>query len=339
MEVQRFKVERYQLDRVIEKPDQEQHTESSDAKIILTESDGKEDELLRKLTLPEMVGNSNPPGWASVISSAKEGDLQQRVVLENKHKVFQLLIEEIAPQTKNIIRHYEVKPENPTTDLRIFTENEGAYTILSDMLVTRQFKTVLIPDFTGQILNGLTVLNQYGIVHKDIRCSNILVDKITNIVKIAHFEKASYHRWDSNLGTSIQYPEGSSRFASKEMQQLLAFDTISGPAAVGPATDVFSLGCAVIEMYTRKPPEWVYEENGKRKEYSFAQSETTEVDFVRHMHALWKRQAMPDDSRIVDAKQPEMAVKARAFVALCFGPARGRSCESLKFHSFLNPTL
>ncbi|XP_055357468.1 dual specificity protein kinase zak2-like isoform X2 [Paramacrobiotus metropolitanus] len=309
MELQRFKVERYSLERMTVEPNQPSPEVASSEKIVLTGNDGDEDKLLRKVTLPGMIGSNNPPGWASVISPAKVDDTQQRVVLENKFKVFELLIKEIAPQTKNIIIHYAVKPENPMTDLRIFTENEDAYTLLSDMLKTRRFKTAMIPGFTGQILNGLLLLHQYGIVHKDIRCSNILVDEMKNIAKIAHFEKATYHRWDSNLGTSIKYPEGSSQFASKEMQELLAFGTNSRATEVGPATDVFSLGCT---------------------------GETTEGDFVRHMCALWSHGAKPDESGIRDANQPELEEKARAFVGFCTGPAsERRSYETLKFHPFI----
>ncbi|XP_055356715.1 uncharacterized protein LOC129601832 [Paramacrobiotus metropolitanus] len=343
-EMQRFMVRRYQLNLETKQSTQPKYlnvkTRPVSFKIALTGTEPNNDELLKKLVLPERAGKNSQSYWASIISSAEKDKRPNRVVLGNKLKVFQLLIKEIAPQTENIIQHYAVKPENPTTELRIFTESEDAYTLLSGLLMTRRFRKTMIPGFTGQILSGLTILNYYGIVHKDIRCSNIRVDETKNIVKICHFEKASYHRWDSNLGTSITYPEGSAQFASKEMQELLAFDLNGRRADVGPATDVFSLGCTVIEMYTRQLPVWVYEKDGKLRQYHFSGGDDREVDFVRHTCALWNLQAMPDVSCLSDVMEPEMAEKAREFVRLCFAPSdERRSSEVLKWHPFVRSAL
>ncbi|XP_055350959.1 dual specificity protein kinase zak2-like [Paramacrobiotus metropolitanus] len=333
-EMQRFRVERYNLLRIPEEPTPAEPAEPNSLIPRFFGNDDNVDERLKNMTLPEMVTKSVQPDWVSIISPVRDDDAQQQTLLENKHKVFELLIK-FASQTKYIIHHYAVKPENPTTELRVFTVVEDTYMLLSTRITLRIFQREMISGFTGQILEGLAFLHQNGIIHKDIRCCNIYVDR--DIVKIAHFEKAAFHHKDSMLGTSITYPEGSSQFASKEMQELLAFDGSRRAGPVGPATDVFSLGCTVLEMYARKAPAWVYDNADKTSEkYKFLSGDRTEGEFVRHLYELWQRQAMPDVSGII----PEAAEKARDFVHACFMPSSDRSpCDLLKLHPFIRPPL
>ncbi|XP_056159471.1 mitogen-activated protein kinase kinase kinase 1-like isoform X2 [Syzygium oleosum] len=96
--------------------------------------------------------------------------------------------------------------------------------------------------FTRQILNGLKYLHDQNVVHRDIKCANILVDA-GGSVKLADFglAKATEMRAaKSFLGTT--------QWIAPEVVKSLK----NGSYEL--AADIWSLGCTVLEMLTREPP-------------------------------------------------------------------------------------
>ncbi|GAY58406.1 hypothetical protein CUMW_186780, partial [Citrus unshiu] len=88
-----------------------------------------------------------------------------------------------------------------------------------------------VSSYTRQILNGLTYLHERNVVHRDIKCANILVDAgglapTTNDVK-------------SSKGTPF--------WVAPEVMNLKN-------NGYGLSADIWSLGCTVLEMLTRQPP-------------------------------------------------------------------------------------
>ncbi|XP_055357466.1 uncharacterized protein LOC129602469 isoform X2 [Paramacrobiotus metropolitanus] len=284
--------------------------------IVLEEPEEKRNSLK---ALEEKLIHLDELGGAKSVTACLVSSLNKcrLAMIKNKHKVAELLFEK-SPE--NVVKH--LKPilldygAEPTMELVILTQSEGDFEPLSTMIATRAFCVQMVPVFTKQILSGLRMIHENGIVHKDIRCSNILVERRQTdattpfTLKIAHFEKAAYLNTESCFGDyPITSPEGSSQFASPEMQQLI-FGSDNSTSPVGTATDIFSLGCTVVEMVQRSPPRWIYEKHGTIMEYNF-KTERTLTEFVVNLGMLLRWKASPD-ARIL-----RNFPSASAFVSAC----------------------
>ncbi|XP_055350972.1 probable serine/threonine-protein kinase fnkE isoform X2 [Paramacrobiotus metropolitanus] len=301
--------------------------------IVLDEAEEKKRsvELAHRLTHPEVQDRERTS--ACIISALPAKDCKADV-LEKRHALAKLLVK-ISGNTKQIIKHFAAELHDNATVLVIFTEYEGDFMPLSAMITTRRFRVSLVPQFTSQILTGLSVIHEYSIIHKDIRCSNIFVQtsekdgKIIYTLKIAHFEKSSFDSTKSSNGEYSIWPEGSSQFASPEMQQLTV-NTDDQRTRIGSATDVFSFGCTVIEMVQRSPPRWIYYRDGQMMQHSF-KGESKFTEFVSNLHSLSVHAAQPDTSAFGSQ------FNALAFVTACITrcPDKRPTCAQLQEHALI----
>jgi serine/threonine protein kinase len=101
----------------------------------------------------------------------------------------------------------------------------------------------LIKIYLKQILNGLNYLHKKGIVHRDLKSANILLDS-NGCVKLADFNCAGRINLsgDSNVLNSFK---GTIPFMAPEV--LLQNN-------YGRKADIWSLGCVLLEMYTGEQP-------------------------------------------------------------------------------------
>ncbi len=185
----------------------------------------------------------------------------------------------------------------------------------------------LIKIFLKQVLEGLEYLHSKGIVHRDIKSANILLDVKGNI-KLFDF------------GCSAQYIESSSKMPSAPNGDISAFstdlkemqvnnseeflDSLKGtlpwmaPEVVcqkkyGKKADVWSLGCTVLEMATGKPP-WGKLDN-----------------FYQAMIKIGKSNDIPEIPN-------KISKNLRDFLLMCFrrNPKERPSIKRLKEHIFVN---
>lgn len=106
----------------------------------------------------------------------------------------------------------------------------------------KKLEEPVIRRYTRQILHGLKYLHVRKIVHRDIKCANILVDQ-DGTIKLADF------------GVSKYIKEQGTPFSLKGSPYWMAPEVIlSMNVGYEYAVDIWSLGCTVIEMVTGKPP-------------------------------------------------------------------------------------
>eukprot|EP00217_Crustomastix_stigmatica_P008349 CAMPEP_0183794576 /NCGR_PEP_ID=MMETSP0803_2-20130417/3921_1 /TAXON_ID=195967 /ORGANISM="Crustomastix stigmata, Strain CCMP3273" /LENGTH=377 /DNA_ID=CAMNT_0026038981 /DNA_START=124 /DNA_END=1253 /DNA_ORIENTATION=- len=102
--------------------------------------------------------------------------------------------------------------------------------------------------YVAQTLEGLAYLHEQGVVHRDIKGANILTTK-DGLVKLADFGVATQRakgKGDTNVPSAeSSAPAGTPYWMAPEVIEL---------SASGPAMDIWSVGCTVVELLTGAPP-------------------------------------------------------------------------------------
>ncbi|CAI5488764.1 unnamed protein product [Closterium sp. Naga37s-1] len=106
----------------------------------------------------------------------------------------------------------------------------------------------LLSKYVRQVLQGLAFLHSMEFVHRDIKCSNILVDK-SGTIKLADF------------GLAKHYSASLDMTGCRGTVWWMAPEVINASGGYDWAVDIWSLGCTVIEMVTLWPP-WFHPASG-----------------------------------------------------------------------------
>ncbi|ORC86246.1 protein kinase [Trypanosoma theileri] len=125
--------------------------------------------------------------------------------------------------------------------LRIYLEYVSGGSISSVLRTFGPFREKQASIYARQMLSGLAYLHSRNIMHRDLKGDNLLVDP-NGTLKISDFGTAK-HLIDAHNHSTLA---GTAYFMAPEV--ILASDT------VGLASDVWSVGCCVIEMLTGEPP-------------------------------------------------------------------------------------
>jgi serine/threonine-protein kinase len=116
---------------------------------------------------------------------------------------------------------------------------------LSSALLRRQVGHGAVLQLLAKIARALHVVHQAGIIHRDVKPSNILLDAAGE-PRLADFGVARIAERTSHL-TEPGQPVGTVAYMAPEV-------VVSGGAAATPASDVFSLGCVLYEGLTGETP-------------------------------------------------------------------------------------
>ncbi|KAK9320982.1 kinase-like domain-containing protein [Lipomyces orientalis] len=191
----------------------------------------------------------------------------------------------------NIVRYHGfVKTDDILYIILEYCEN-GSLTLIS-----KDFGTIpehLVAIYIAQVLQGLVYLHDQGVIHRDIKGANILTTK-EGIVKLADFGVATRASDDPQV-------VGTPNWMAPEIILL------NGATS---ASDIWSVGCTIIELINAKPP----------------------YNDLEQMQALY---------RIVHDEHPPfptgISALLRDFLMLCFQkePAHRASARDLLRHAWI----
>ncbi|KAI9717479.1 MAG: hypothetical protein M1828_007179 [Chrysothrix sp. TS-e1954] len=117
-----------------------------------------------------------------------------------------------------------------------YCENGSLHSICKNF---GKFPENLVALYMAQVLHGLIYLHEQGVIHRDIKGANILTTK-EGLVKLADFGVAT-----KVTGPSEASVVGTPYWMAPEVVELSGATT---------ASDIWSLGCTVIELLDGKPP-------------------------------------------------------------------------------------
>ena len=101
---------------------------------------------------------------------------------------------------------------------------------------------VQVKFYMQQLLSGLQHCHERGILHRDIKGSNLLIDK-NGMLKIADFGLANYY--NPNKPVALTNRVVTLWYRSPEL--------LLGTTRYGPGIDLWSAGCLLAEMFAGRP--------------------------------------------------------------------------------------
>lgn len=147
----------------------------------------------------------------------------------------------------NIVQYLGFEQKESTYSL--FLEYVGGGSISSCMKSYGGFEEQLVRFITKQVLLGLEYLHSNGILHRDMKADNLLLE-IDGTCKISDFgiSKRSQDIYANNAEMSMQ---GTVFWMAPEVIDSIVEDQKQGYSA---KIDIWSLGCVVLEMFAGKRP-------------------------------------------------------------------------------------
>lgn len=149
---------------------------------------------------------------------------------------------------KNIIKYICTQPGENVNEIEIIFEYCNGGSIKQLLEKFDKFDEKLIRLYVKQILEGLVYLHEQGIVHRNIKNCNILVDG-NGCVKLSDFVVSNILIGD-DAGAILYFNTNN----GIDPPYWMAPEIVNKEPNLTSAVDIWSLGCIIIEMATRKPP-------------------------------------------------------------------------------------
>ena len=198
---------------------------------------------------------------------------------------------------KNIVKYYGSFTKGKKLNLVLEYCSEGS---LSKLLkIYNNLNENIIRKYVSQILDGLEYLHANNIIHRDIKCANILIGE-GGVCKLSDFGEAKLIKKERNPNSSIH---GTANWMAPEIIKSSTETRFS---------DIWSIGCTIIEMFQGKPP------------YS------DKKDTLSIFNSIIKNNEPPEIPE-------EMSDLLKDFVQKClfFEPSKRYNVYELKRHPFL----
>ncbi|CAG8732212.1 541_t:CDS:2, partial [Ambispora leptoticha] len=147
-------------------------------------------------------------------------------------------------QHENIVQYLGCQRDDET--LNIFLEYVPGGSVTTILNNYGALEEPLVRSFVRQILQGLEYLHGKDIIHRDIKGANVLVDNKGRI-KISDFGISKKVEDQIRASISVHRPslQGSIFWMAPEVIKQTAYTS---------KADIWSLGCLIVEMFTRNHP-------------------------------------------------------------------------------------
>eukprot|EP01102_Stenamoeba_stenopodia_P014041 TRINITY_DN4630_c0_g1_i8.p1 TRINITY_DN4630_c0_g1~~TRINITY_DN4630_c0_g1_i8.p1 ORF type:complete len:686 (-),score=156.58 TRINITY_DN4630_c0_g1_i8:1450-3507(-) len=153
----------------------------------------------------------------------------------------------------NIVRYVDQIVNPKSSQLNIVMEYIENGSLANMVMECGRFPEGLCKTYIAQTLKGLYFLHQQGVIHRDIKGANLLITK-EGKVKLADFGVSTKLQAATESDSSAvvaedddetKIPAGTPYYMAPEVIQFLG---------AKPVSDIWSLGCTVIELLTGEPP-------------------------------------------------------------------------------------
>ncbi|ODQ77910.1 hypothetical protein BABINDRAFT_25189, partial [Babjeviella inositovora NRRL Y-12698] len=201
--------------------------------------------------------------------------------------------------------------EKSATSYSLFLEYVAGGSVGSCLRMYGRFSEQVIRYLTKQVLLGLSYIHDKGILHRDLKADNLLLET-DGTCKISDFgiSKISKNIYDNNAEMSMQ---GSIFWMAPEV--VLSASSKEHKSGYSAKVDVWSLGCVVLEMFAGRRP-W------------------SDADAVRALFKLGIAKSAPP---IPEDTLPYVSEAGKDFLAQCFkiDPTERPTAQTLLRHKFI----
>ncbi len=183
----------------------------------------------------------------------------------------------------NIVKYIytDISEDKDGVDILLEYVPGGSIRSLLDKFGVLDEKIIRI--YTRQILQGLDYLHSRGIVHRDLKCANVLVNNDATI-KLSDFGASKR----LGMHETGHYEKSKSLIGSPYW---MAPEVILRQGH-GSAADIWSLGCVMIEMLTGKPP---WSQPGGKKDVNKIMSDIANSTSIYIIYIVHRTPEIPSE--------------------------------------------